>query len=124
MSYYILISALCIFLAKRDGHNYKMFGKPRNNVHLLKWWHIDGAIIYVIGLGTAVYYDWQLAAFAGLFRLGMYDIVHNFFAGMPIAHIGTEAITDKITKVIFRNTIIKAAVCTVAIIILLWVKST
>ena len=120
---YIVIAILCIALAARDGLNYYIFGKPYKNMNRLSEWHILGGCVYAAGCGLIVH-NWYGVAFAAVFRFGIYDLVHNIFAHLPPGHIGTTATTDKITKWLFKNAIIKAAVSLAAIAAIIWIGRT
>lgn len=118
---YLAISALCIVLAWRDGVNYFMHGKPEQHQDKLKIWHPLGAAVYAIG-SYGFCHNWYIVAFALLFRYGIFDVIKNKAAGLPVGHIGTTAWWDIQNRKIFKNAIVKAIVSIVAIIILLWIQ--
>lgn len=116
-----LIILSCLLLGARDGINYAIHGKPAYKIHWLKYWHTIGAVIYCLTCYSLTN-DWYVLLQAAIIRLGFFDIAYNAFAGKWLGYIGTEAWTDKITVKVFRNALIKAAVCLVALIVMIWVK--
>ena len=120
MTYAIIIFS-CLLLGGRDGINYRIHGKPLHDLFLIKYWHIIGAVIYAI-ICYAATKDRYLWIEAAIFRLGFYDIAYNACAGKWLGYIGGEAWTDKITKKVFKNALIKAAVCLMALIVMVWVR--
>lgn len=114
-----LIILSCLALGARDGINYAIHGKPVYKLGWVKYWHIIGAAIYVVTC-YALTKDWYVLGEAAIIRLGFFDIAYNAFAGKWLGYIGTEAWTDKITVKVFRNALIKAAVCLAALIVMIW----